>query len=93
MTLHTALAGDAISTLERITQNPAQMGGKACIRNMRVTVGMIVGQIGSGRSIDEMLADYSYLEREDILQALRYAACWPKNVRLCWHPRDADLST
>jgi uncharacterized protein (DUF433 family) len=50
------------------------MGGKACIRRMRVTVGMIVGQIGAGRSIDELLADYPYLEREDILQALRYAA-------------------
>jgi uncharacterized protein (DUF433 family) len=41
---------------------------------LRVTVGMIVGQIGAGRSIDELLADYPYLEREDILQALRYAA-------------------
>lgn len=59
---------------ERITLHPGQMGGKACIRSMRVTVGMIVGQIGCGRSIDELLADYPYLEREDILQALRYAA-------------------
>jgi uncharacterized protein (DUF433 family) len=50
------------------------MGGKACIRGMRVTVGMIVGQIGAGRSIEELLTDYPYLEREDILQALRYAA-------------------
>jgi len=41
---------------------------------MRVTVGMIVGQIGAGHTIDEILADYPYLEREDILQALRYAA-------------------
>jgi len=60
--------------LDRITQRPDVMGGKACIRGMRVTVGMIVGQIGSGRSVDDMLAEYSYLEREDILQALRYAA-------------------
>ncbi len=60
--------------LERITQNPEVMGGKACIRGMRVTVGMIVGQIGAGNSIEEILADYPYLEREDILQALRYAA-------------------
>ncbi len=44
------------------------------IRGMRVTVGMIVGQIGAGRSIDDLLAEYPYLEREDILQALRYAA-------------------
>ena len=41
---------------------------------MRVTVGMIVGQIGAGHSIEEVLADYPYLEREDVLQALRYAA-------------------
>jgi uncharacterized protein (DUF433 family) len=60
--------------LDRITQNPAVMGGKACIRGMRVTVGMIVGQIGAGRAIDDVLADFPYLEREDILQALRYAA-------------------
>jgi len=60
--------------LDRITQNPLVMGGKACIRGMRVTVGMIVGQIGAGHTIDEILADYPHLEREDILQALRYAA-------------------
>jgi uncharacterized protein (DUF433 family) len=60
--------------LDRITQDPQVMGGKACIRGMRVTVGMIVGQIGAGHSIDDLLADYPYLEREDILQALRYAA-------------------
>jgi uncharacterized protein (DUF433 family) len=41
---------------------------------MRVTVGMIVSQIGAGHNIDEVLADYPYLERDDILQALRYAA-------------------
>jgi uncharacterized protein (DUF433 family) len=58
----------------RITQNASVMGGKACIRGMRVTVGMIVGQIGTGHTIEELLADYPYLEREDILQALRYAA-------------------
>ncbi|MDR3462414.1 MAG: DUF433 domain-containing protein [Beijerinckiaceae bacterium] len=60
--------------LDRITQQAEVMGGKACIRGMRVTVGMIVGQIGAGHGIDEILADYPYLEREDILQALRYAA-------------------
>ncbi|MBV8794320.1 MAG: DUF433 domain-containing protein [Hyphomicrobiales bacterium] len=50
------------------------MGGKACIRGMRVTVGMIVGQVAAGRGIDDILADFPYLQREDILQALRYAA-------------------
>jgi uncharacterized protein (DUF433 family) len=59
--------------LNRITQEPEMMGGKACIRGMRVTVGMIVGQVGAGHSVDE-IADYPYLEREDIMQALRYAA-------------------
>jgi uncharacterized protein (DUF433 family) len=63
-----------MTDLDRITQNPVVMGGKACIRGMRVTVGMIVGQIGAGHSIEQLLADYPYLEREDILQALRYAA-------------------
>jgi uncharacterized protein (DUF433 family) len=60
--------------MDRITRNPAVMGGKACIRGMRVTVSMIVGQIGAGHSIEELLVSYPYLEREDILQALRYAA-------------------
>ena len=60
--------------LDRITRHPALMGGKACIRGMRVTVGMIVGQIGAGTNIEDLLADYPYLEREDVLQALRYAA-------------------
>jgi uncharacterized protein (DUF433 family) len=64
----------AMITLDRITQEPDVMGGRACIRGMRVTVGMIVGQIGAGHTIEEILADYPYLEREDILQAARYAA-------------------
>lgn len=63
-----------MAQIDRVTQDPDIMGGKPCVRGMRVTVGMIVGQIGAGRSIDEVLADYPYLEREDILQALRYAA-------------------
>ncbi|MGA3211511.1 MAG: DUF433 domain-containing protein [Terriglobales bacterium] len=63
-----------MESLDRITQNPAVMGGKACIRGMRVTVGMILGQIGAGHCVEEILADYPYLEREDVLQALRYAA-------------------
>ena len=64
----------AANNFDRITQNPAVMGGKPCIRGMRVTVGMIVGQIGEGVSIEELLSDYPYLESEDIMQALRYAA-------------------
>jgi uncharacterized protein (DUF433 family) len=60
--------------LDRITQQPDLMGGKACVRGMRVTVGMLVGQIGAGQSIEALLVDYPYLEREDVMQALRYAA-------------------
>jgi uncharacterized protein (DUF433 family) len=63
-----------MSDFRRITQNPEVMGGKPCIRGMRVTVGMIVGQIGAGRAIEDLLVDYPYLERDDILEALRYAA-------------------
>ena len=59
---------------DRITQHPDVMGGKACIRGMRVTAAMIVGQIGAGRTIDNILCDYPYLQREDVLQALSYAA-------------------
>lgn len=60
--------------LDRITQDPGLMGGKPCVRGMRVTVGMIVGQISAGLSIEEVLNEYPYLERDDITQALRYAA-------------------
>ena len=63
-----------MADFDRITQNPLVMGGKACIRGMRVTVDMIVEQIGAGHSVDAILADHPYLEREDILQALRCAA-------------------
>ncbi len=60
--------------LDRITLDPQVMGGKPCIRGMRVTVGMIVGLVAAGRTHDEILTAYPYLEREDIAQALTYAA-------------------
>ena len=63
-----------MNQLDRITLNPERMGGRPCVRDLRVTVGMLVGQIGEGRSIEALLGDYPYLEREDVLQALRYAA-------------------
>ena len=55
------------------------MGGKACIRGMRVTVSRILSQIGAGETIDELLVDYPDLEREDILQSLRFAAWLAEN--------------
>ena len=69
-----------MESLDRISQAPEVMGGKACIRGMRVTVGMIVGQIASGQSIEQLLSDYPYLEHADIMQALRYAA-WRSEER------------
>ncbi len=60
--------------LDRITFNPSVMGGKPCIRGMRVTVGTIVGLVASGATSEEILADYPYLEADDITAALSYAA-------------------
>jgi len=60
--------------LNRITFDPAIMGGKPCIRGMRVTVGMIVGLVASGHTKEEILDLYPYLEPEDIDEALSYAA-------------------
>lgn len=64
----------------RITVDPAVMGGKPCIRGMRVTVGMILGNLGGGISIEELLQGYPYLERADVLEAMRYGA-WLAQAR------------
>jgi uncharacterized protein (DUF433 family) len=63
-----------MKVLDRITVNPAVMGGKPCIRGMRVTVGTIVGFFAVGKTISDVLTLYPYLEAEDIFQALSYAA-------------------
>ena len=60
--------------LDRITIDPRVMGGKPCLRGMRVTVGTIVGMLAEGHSTAEILEPYPYLEAEDIAQALSYAA-------------------
>jgi uncharacterized protein (DUF433 family) len=67
------------------------MGGKSCIRGMRVTVGMIAGQIGSGTTIEEMLEDFPYLEREDILEAIRYAGALASNAANNIQPEDSNF--
>ena len=59
---------------ERITIDPGRMRGLPCIRDTRVTVSAVLGQLAAGRSVDEVLADYPYLERADILAALEFAA-------------------
>lgn len=68
--------------LDRITFDPTVMGGKPCIGGMRVTVGMLLGLVATGRSEDEILKLYPYLQAEDIRQALAYAA---------WRTEEVDL--
>lgn len=58
---------------ERITVDPNRMRGLPSIRDTRVTVSAVLGQLATGASVDELLADYPYLEREDVLAALEYA--------------------
>lgn len=74
--------GVNVEDLDRITFDPGVMGGKPCIRNMRVTVGTVVGLIASGKSPNEVLKLYPYLEADDIKQALAYAS---------WRSEEIDL--
>jgi uncharacterized protein (DUF433 family) len=57
----------------RITIEPGKMGGRPCIRGMRITVGTVIGLLASKKSREEVLAMYPYLEDEDITAALNYA--------------------
>ena len=68
--------------MERITIDPAVMGGKPCLRGLRVTVGMVVGLVASGTAFAEILKLYPYLEEADIRAALSYAA---------WRSEEHDL--
>ena len=68
--------------LDRITRDPEVMGGKPCLRGMRVTVGTIVGLVAAGHSNAQILAAYPYLEEEDIRQALAYAAWRVEEIEL-----------
>lgn len=68
--------------LNRITFDPNVMGGKACIRGMRVTVGTVVGLVASGYTNTEILNAYPYLEEEDIQQSLSYAAWRVQEIEL-----------
>jgi len=68
--------------LGRITHDAAVMGGRPCIRGMRVTVGTVVGLLGSGHSVEKVLELYPYLERDDLLAALSYAAWRAEEVEI-----------
>lgn len=63
-----------VQGFSRITIDPEVMGGKPCIRGMRVTVGMIVESLAAGRTIEQLLADFPYIEEQDIREALGFAA-------------------
>jgi uncharacterized protein (DUF433 family) len=65
---------EPVQELRRITIDPDVMGGKPCVREMRVTVGMIVEAIAAGRTVEELLADFPYLEEQDVREALAFAA-------------------
>ena len=71
-----------MKNLTRITFDPNVMGGKPCIRGMRVTVGMIIGLIAAGRTTAEIIKAYPYLEEADVREALAYAA---------WRVEEIDL--
>ena len=74
-----------MESLNRITFNSKVMGGKPCIRGIRITVGTIVGLVSAGRSFEEILDAYPILEREDIVQALSYAAWRSEEIELPFH--------
>ena len=67
---------------DRISFDAEVMGGRACIRGMRVTVGTLVGLVAAGHSKEEILELYPYLEREDIDQALSYAAWRAEEIEI-----------
>jgi len=73
--------------LTRITVDPQVMGGKPCIRGMRVTVGTIVGLIACGKTVQDVLMEYPYLQREDVLEALSYAAWRSEEKEIVMVPR------
>ena len=63
-----------MKAFKRIALNPGVMGGKPCIRGLRVTVGTVVGLLASGYTSEEILKMYPYLQAEDVKEALAYAA-------------------
>jgi uncharacterized protein (DUF433 family) len=71
-----------MSLLERVTQDLSVMGGKPCLRGLRVTVGTVLGLLASGKTSDDILKLYPYLEADDIRAALEYAA---------WRTQETEL--
>lgn len=67
-------AAISVPGFDRITFDPNVMGGRACIRGMRITVSLILNLVANGMNVEEIIEAYPYLEPEDVRQALRYAA-------------------
>ena len=76
----------ALNSFPRITRTPGVMGGKPCIKGSRMTVGMIVSQVGEGATVKELMDDFPELKREDILEAIRYAAWYASDLLLDLDP-------
>jgi uncharacterized protein (DUF433 family) len=75
-----------MKTMDRITFDPKVMGGRPCLRGLRVTAGMVAGLIATGHKHAEILKLHPYLEEEDIVQALKYAAWRAEEVELPLQP-------
>ena len=71
-----------VTLFDRITMEPGKMGGKACIRGMRIPVSLVLSFLAAGSTIEEILDDYPDLEREDIQQCLAYAAYLASDERI-----------
>jgi uncharacterized protein (DUF433 family) len=82
-----------VRQFRRITIDPEVMGGKPCIRGMRITVGMIVESLSAGRAIEQLLADFPHLEEQDIREALAFAASLAQGHDVRIASRSASLLT
>lgn len=64
---------------DRITVDPARLGGKPCIRGLRISAGMLVQMVAAGKTVEEITSEYPYLDSEDVRQALAYSAALAEN--------------
>lgn len=64
---------------DRITVDPERLGGKPCIRGLRISAGMLVQMVAAGKTVEEITSEYPYLDGEDVRQALAYSAALTEN--------------
>ncbi|MGH3267028.1 MAG: DUF433 domain-containing protein, partial [Trebonia sp.] len=70
----------AVGQFDRITMDPGVLGGKPCVRGLRMSVGMIVQMVAAGKSVSQIVDEYPYLEAEDVRQALEYSAALAERI-------------